>query len=145
MPYLSRAVGDRGAVFAVDNEPNLVAHLRERAERSGLANVVPVLASADDPRLPYAAVDLVLVVDTYHHLDDRLRYLRGLRRVLAPGGRVAIIDWQERPLPVGPPPEHKIARRQVVDEMTQAGWVLAEEPAFLPYQYFLIFRVAAEP
>jgi ubiquinone/menaquinone biosynthesis C-methylase UbiE len=137
---LSAAVGPRGTVFAADPEPNLVAHLRERAEREGTVNVVPVLASKDNPRLPTGAVDIVLVLDTYHHVDDRLRYFRDLRRVLRPGGRVAVIDWQKRPLPVGPDLDHKLAREQVVEEMSGSGWVLAAEPDVLPYQYFLIFR-----
>jgi SAM-dependent methyltransferase len=137
---LSEAVGPRGTVFAVDPEPNLVEHLRARAEREGLANVVPVLASTDNPRLPAGAVDLVLVLDTYHHVDDRPRYFRDLARVLRTGGRVAVIDWQKRPLPVGPDLEHKLAREQVVEEMAAAGWVIASEPEILPYQYFLVFR-----
>src|SRR5262249_18819738 len=89
--HLSAAGGPEGAVLAADTEPNMVAHLRERAEAERTPNVVPILASADNPRLPAHATDLVLVVDTFHHIDDRLTYLRGLRRCLKPGGRVAVI------------------------------------------------------
>jgi len=138
--HLSRAVGSTGAVLAVDTEPNMVATLRDRAEREQTANVVPILASADNPRLPPAAVDVILIVDTYHHLDDRLTYLQGLRRFLRPGGRVAVVDWQKRDLPVGPPPEHKLARDQVLEEMEASGYRLAAEPNILPYQYVLVFR-----
>jgi len=137
---LARAVGPEGTVLAVDVEQNLVAHLRERAEQEKTANVVPILASVDDPRLPRGGVDLVVVLDTYHHIDDRLVYFRKLRRALRPRGRVAIVDWHKRPLPVGPPPEHKLAREQVLDEMRTAGWTLAAEHDVLPYQYFLVFR-----
>jgi ubiquinone/menaquinone biosynthesis C-methylase UbiE len=137
--YLSRAVGDTGTVFAIDTEPNLVAHLRERAEQERTANVIPVLASFDDPRLPRSAIDLVLIVDTFHHLDHRLEYLQRLGRVLKPSGRVVIVDWQAKELPVGPPLEHKIARDQVVSEMHAAGYRLADEPPVLPYQYVLVF------
>ncbi len=139
--HLAQAVGDAGVVYAVETEPRLVAHLRARAERERTANVVAHQAASDDPRLP-RAVDLVLVVDTYHHLDDRPAYFARLRERLAPGGRVAIVDWHKRPLPEGPPPDHKLAREQVVDEMAKAGYRLVEEPAFLPYQYFLIFAPA---
>jgi SAM-dependent methyltransferase len=102
--------------------------------------VVPVLASRDTPRLPHGSVDVVLVVDTYHHLDARVAYFEALRAALRPGGRVAVIDWQKRPLPVGPEMDHKLAREQVVEEMGRAGYALVEEPDVLPYQYFLIFR-----
>ncbi len=139
--HLSEAIGPDGTVFAVDSEPNLVAHLRERAEREGTANVVPVLASPDNPRLPVDGIDLLLLVDTFHHIDDRPAYFRAARRVLRRGGRVAIVDWQKRDLPVGPPLDHKLAREQVVEEMAEAGYELLGEPKdLLPYQYMLIFR-----
>jgi ubiquinone/menaquinone biosynthesis C-methylase UbiE len=137
--HLSAAVGPEGTVLAVEPEPKFLAYIRERAEREKTANVVPILASLDDPRLPRRSVDVVLVVDTFHHIDARLAYFRALQRVLRPGGRVAIVDWQLRPLPVGPPPEHKLAREQVVDEMRAAGYALVAEPDLLPYQYFLVF------
>jgi predicted methyltransferase len=140
MPYLVAAVGDEGTVFAVEPEPKLVEHLRVRAEMAEAANVVPILASLDNPRLPPSSVDVVLIVDTFHHIDDRLAYMRRLRRALKRGGRIVIVDWFKRPLPEGPPPEHKIDRGQVVEEMEAAGYRLVEEPQVLEYQYFLIFR-----
>ena len=140
--HLSQAVGASGAVLAADTEPALVEHLRRRAEQEGLANLVPILASADNPRLPAAASDVVLIVDTWHHIDDRVQYARRLTAALKPGGRVAIVDFQKRELPVGPPLDHKLAREQVVDEMTQAGYRLAGEPDVLPYQYVLLFAPA---
>jgi ubiquinone/menaquinone biosynthesis C-methylase UbiE len=138
--FLSAAVGPGGTVLAVDPEPNMVARLRERAEGEKTDNVVPILASPDNPRIPAGSADLILIVDTYHHIDDRLAYLRRLRRCLRPDGRVAVVDWQKRDLPVGPPLDHKRAREQVVEEMVAAGWTLAAEPDVLPYQYVLIFR-----
>ncbi|MBI5506789.1 MAG: methyltransferase domain-containing protein [Deltaproteobacteria bacterium] len=141
--YLSAAVGESGTVFAVDPEPNLVAHLRERAEREGTANVVPVLASRENPRLPAAGIDLVLVVDTFHHIDDRPGYFRRLAGCLKPGGRVAIVDFKKEDLPVGPPLDHKLTRDQIVEEMQAAGYRLVAEPGLLPYQYALIFGVPA--
>jgi len=141
--YLSAAVGPGGTVLAVEPEPNLVVHLRERAEREGTDNVVPVLASLDNPRLPVGGVDLLLLVDTMHHLDDRIAYFRRARRFLRPGGRIAVVDWREGELPVGPPPAHRLAREQVIDELRAAGYALVAEPKdLLPYQYVLIFRPA---
>ena len=143
--YLSRrlsvAVGERGSVLAVEPEPNLVAHLRARAEREGTANVVPILASFDNPRLPARSVDVVLLLDTYHHIDDRREYFRRVQDALEPGGRVVVVDFRKEDLPVGPPSDHKIAREQVISEMTASGYALASEPDVLPYQYFLVFQV----
>ncbi|HYD49555.1 MAG TPA: class I SAM-dependent methyltransferase [Terriglobales bacterium] len=137
--HLARAVGASGSVLAVEVEPNLVRHLRQRAEQEGAANVTPILGSTDNPRLPAGVLDLILIVDTYHHIDDRLQYMRRVRAALAPAGRIAIIDWYKKKLPEGPPVDHKIASKQVIDEMQRAGYRLEARSSLLPYQYFLIF------
>jgi len=138
--YLSKAVTPGGIVLAVDSEPEMVRHLGERALKEGTSNVVPVLALPQEPFLPPGRADRVLIVDTYHHIDDRIRYFHRMAEALAPGGSVVIIDFHKRPLPVGPPPQHKLSREFVVDEMKQAGYRLADEKTFLPYHYFLIFQ-----
>jgi predicted methyltransferase len=143
---LSAAVGAGGAVFAVEVEPNLVAHLRDRAEKEKTANVIPVLASTNDPRLPPASVDLALFVDAYHHVDGRHAYLATLRRSLRPSARVAIIEWKPGEQPYGPKEEdHKIPRQKVVSEMEAAGFELMAAPDPLPHQYMLVFRISPSP
>lgn len=127
-----------GVVFAADVEPDMVRYLRERAEREKLANLRPLLAKADEVPLT-EPVDLVLVVDTYHHLADRPGYFRRLAGRLRPGARVAIIDFTKES-PEGPPPEHRLTPAQVEAEMRAAGYALAVRHDVLPRQYFLIFR-----
>jgi SAM-dependent methyltransferase len=87
-------------------------------------------------------VDRILIVDTYHHIDDRLNYFERVRTMLKPGGRVVIVDWHKRELPEGPPLEHKLAREQVIDEMQIAGYRMVDAPDILPYQYLLVFEIA---
>ncbi len=135
---LTRAVGETGKVYAVDIEPEMLDYIRQRDDL-GEAEVTTVLAAADDPRLPDGEIDLVLVVNTWHHIDDRLTYLEKLERALSPQGRVAIVDYHEGELPVGPPAGHKLSRDAVVAEFDKVGWWLASESAVLPYQYLLVF------
>ena len=128
----------RGRVFAVDIEPDMVRYLAERAQREQVPNLQAVLGKPGDPRLP-GKVDRVLLVDTYHHIDDRVAYFRRLRESLKPGGEVAIVDFTLES-PVGPPPAARIAAQQVRVEMQRAGYTLAAEHTFLPHQYFLVFK-----
>jgi SAM-dependent methyltransferase len=126
-----------GKVFAVDLEPDMVKHLAERAKHEQLSNIVPVQATTDEARLP-AKVDLVLMVDTYHHIDDRRRYFAKLKESLKPGGRVAIIDFT-LDSDIGPAPRARVSPERVKSELAAAGYQLADEQTFLENQYFLVF------
>ena len=139
---LARAVGDSGRVFAVEVEPRILEALRKRIESAKARNVTPVLSLPDDALLPRAACDLILIVDTYHHFADGPAYLRGLTRSLRPGGHIVNIDFHKRELPVGPPVDHKVSREAFLKDSQAAGLALVAEPAFLPYQYFLILEPA---
>lgn len=127
-----------GRVYAVDIEPDMVRYLAERAKREKHDNLVAVAGAPDDPRLP-EKVDLILLVDVYHHVEDRVRYFRSLREYLRPGGRIAIVDFR-LDAPMGPPRATRIAADRVKDEVESAGYRLAQEHDFLPNQYFLIFE-----
>jgi len=126
-----------GRVFAVDSEPDMVKYLGERAKKDGLKNLVPVAAAPDDPRLP-ASVDLVLMVNVFHHVENRDRWFRRLRDSLRPGGRVAIIDFTLGS-PEGPPKAARVPAKQVRMELETAGYELLREHRFLPNQFFLEF------
>jgi len=130
----------KGRVYGVDTEPGMVKHLAERAKRAGLKNVTAVAGKPGDPRLPEKA-DLIVFVDVYHHVEDRERYFRQLRNSLKPGGRLAVIDFR-MDSPVGPPQSARMGPGRVKDEMKRAGYALAQEHAFLPNQFFLVFRPA---
>jgi SAM-dependent methyltransferase len=134
----AKRVGDKGRVFAVDVEPKILDALRARIEKTGARNVTPVLALATDPLLPPSSCDLVLIVDAYHHFPDRPNYLRRLAALLRPGGRLADVDWHKLKTGFGPPPEHRIAREDVLADAAKAGLRLVAEPTFLPHQYFLV-------
>jgi ubiquinone/menaquinone biosynthesis C-methylase UbiE len=140
---VARVVGPRGRVYAVDVEPRMLPVLIERLRRGRLDNVTPVLGRDDDPLLPARSCDLVLVVNTYHHLRGGPRYLRRLRRLLRPGGRLVNVDFHRRETPVGPPVERRVARETFLRDARRAGFRLVREATFLPYQYCLVLAPLA--
>src|SRR6516162_68675 len=95
--------------------------------------------TANSPNLP-EAVDVVLIVDTYHHIDDRVAYFSRLKSSLQPGGRLAIVDFKTD-APEGPPLALRIPPERVIAELEQAGYALIAKHDFLPRQYFLVFKV----
>ena len=127
----------KGRVYGVDIEPDMVKYLAERAQREKRNNVVALAGAPDDPRLP-EKVDLILMVDVFHHIEERAQYFRKLRTSLKPGGRIAIIDFRPDSAE-GPPKAARVAPDRVLAELKAAGYTLAREHGFLPNQYFLIF------
>ena len=118
----------------------MVRYLGERALRERLTNLVPVQASADAANLP-DPIDVVLVVDTYHHIGDRIQYFAKLKSSLRTGGRLVIIDFKADS-PNGPPAQHRISPQKVTEELKAAGYLLMETLKFLPRQYCLVFAKA---
>jgi predicted methyltransferase len=59
---------------------------------------------------------------------------------LKPGGRVVVIDFYKKPLPVGPPESMKLSDQEVIAEFQKAGMTLSERLDILPYQYLLFFE-----
>jgi ubiquinone/menaquinone biosynthesis C-methylase UbiE len=142
LPF-ARAVAPDGRVFAVDVDAEMNAHLTSRLAEAGVGNVEVVLATADDPGLPPAGIDLVFMSNTYHHIQDRTTYVAKLARALRSGGRIAIIEyddaragWFVRTF------GHNTPRDTIVSELEAAGYRLLAEPDFLPRQNFLIFEPA---
>jgi ubiquinone/menaquinone biosynthesis C-methylase UbiE len=134
------AVGPQGTVYAVDIDAGLIQHLQERAAKDGFENLKPVLGMPDDPRLAAASVDLVFICDVIHHIENRGPYYAKLAKALRPAGRLAIVDFYKRELPVGPPPAMKIAKADLIAELEQAGFAVRQDFDSLPYQYFLVFE-----
>ena len=128
-------------VYAADIEPSMVEYLRQRASKEGLKNMIAVQASAGSPNLPEPA-DVILIVDTYHHIGDRETYFRKLAKSLMPGGRIAIIDFKPDS-PEGPPKEFRFSPEKFKAEMAKAGYKPSTSYDFLPRQQFLIFVAQA--
>lgn len=128
-----------GTVYAIDLEPQMVAYLGKRAAEMGLANVEPIQATTDDPKIPQP-VDLVMLTNTYHHIGERTAYFERLAPSLKPGGRVAIVDYKRVFEGKGPPPAMRLAPDAVAAEMKAAGYreVLRDETT-LERQYIQIF------
>jgi ubiquinone/menaquinone biosynthesis C-methylase UbiE len=139
-PWLSRAVGSSGRVLALDVEPRMVEHMQQRAQQEGLRNVESRLVAPNDPGLPIASVDRILIVNTWHHIDARIHYADKLARALRPSGELWIVDFTPES-DLGPPPAHRVASAAVVEELAHAG-LSAEvvEPESLPKQYLVRAR-----
>ncbi len=125
-------------VVAADAEQEMIDYLTTQSKERNLANLEPVTIDPARPELPVQA-NLALLVNTLHHIDDRVAYLTHLNKSMAPGARIAVIDYTIE-APEGPPTDHRIPAEAVRDELKQAGYALELDLKFLPNQYFMMFK-----
>lgn len=133
----------KSKIYAADVEKDMLTFLAEEAKRQHTKNVVPYEIKTSKPELP-EKVNLVLIVDTFHHIDDRVQYFKDLQSSLTPDARLVIVDFTEKS-PVGPPKDHRIDKYEVISELKESGYSLSNDKEFLPYQYYLEFRKTGEP
>ena len=136
---LARRVSPNGIVYAEDIQRQMLEATGRRVAREGLEAIVrTVLGTPDDPRLPAGALDAVLLVDTYHELENPVALLRNIARSLKPNGRVGVVGFKKDGLGPGPALEERADPDVVVRDAEAAGLKLVRRETFLPYQFLLV-------
>ncbi len=142
---LAEMTGDQGIVFGVDIQPEMLELMRERMETSGIENVVPILGSFHNPRLPANSVDLLLMVDVYHEFSHPEQMLAAIHRALKPDGLAVLVEYREEDPQVPIKPLHKMSKQQINKEMVANGFVLKKEFDRLPWQHMMFYGKRTDP
>lgn len=139
--FAFRLVKKAEKVIAIDIDTNMIALLEE--EKSYYPEEIQQrietrLAAPSDPKLQPEEADIVLIVNTYAFIEDRVTYFQNLRKKIKPGGMVIIVDFKKRNLPIGPSKAHKVSILQVEEELQAAGYQSIEaDDVTLAYQYII--------
>ncbi|HTU25012.1 MAG TPA: methyltransferase domain-containing protein [Pirellulales bacterium] len=144
---LAKRVGEKGTVYAVDIQPEMLHLLDVRAKSVGHKNIKPVLGNRVDPALPAAQLDMVLLVDVYHELSNPAEMLHAIRASLKPDGRMVLAEFRLEDPEVPIKLLHKMSKEQILKEILPAGFRLVEQFDDLPWQHLMFFgpTLAAEP
>jgi 2-polyprenyl-3-methyl-5-hydroxy-6-metoxy-1,4-benzoquinol methylase len=140
--FFAFRIANAGAkVIAIDIDPRAIAWM-ESEKKSYPAGVQALLetrlATPANPNLKQGEAHVVLMVNTYIYLENRVEYFRNLRKGLTPDGRIIIIDFKDIETPIGPGVEERIPLSQVEAELTQAGYtILTTDSESLEYQYII--------
>jgi predicted methyltransferase len=146
--HLADRVGSTGRVYAVDISAESLDSIETRIAGRNYKQVVTVLGLKNDPRLPEASLDAILVVNAYHEMTEFDAMLRAMHRALRPGGRLAIIeaDAESGLQRAHYQKEHKLPEAIVLEDATRHGFrLLKKGDDFIhgdPKQtwYFVIFQ-----
>ena len=137
---MAKLIGPAGIVYANDIQPGMLDKLHERATAANVANIVTVLGSETDPKLPPGKLDLVVMVDVYHELSRPQRMLEGIRDSLKLGGRLVLLEYRKEDPSVPIRPEHKMSVDEVKAEVTPEGFRFEKVVDKLPWQHIIFFR-----
>jgi ubiquinone/menaquinone biosynthesis C-methylase UbiE len=140
--HLARGTGPEGRVYANDIDAGSLAYLRERCRRDGVGNVVTILGKMDDPLFPPSSLNLVFMVNTWHHLARPVVLLRNLIPALKPGAMVAIVEHD--PEKSGAAFRREATSREtMLGQAVEAGFEVVRVETFLETDNIYILRPKA--
>ncbi len=129
-----------GKAYAVDISPEMLSIVKARIGKRKVKNIIPVLSTITDVKLPENSVDCILIVDAYHEFSHPWEMTRSILKSLKPGGRLVLIEYRLEDPKVPIKKLHKMTQAQSKHEMMAAGFEWVETRDMLPRQHFMIFR-----
>ncbi len=135
----SKIVGSKGKVFALDTEEEMLAALKKR--RPG-KNVV--ILKSEETKLPVEdkAVDIAIMVFVLHEVHHPVDFLKEVKRILKPSGKLIVIDWEKKVEEKGPPFEERIPKEKAKEVFEHAGFKKIETESLNPSHYEVVGRKA---
>jgi ubiquinone/menaquinone biosynthesis C-methylase UbiE len=138
---LAKKVGPTGRVYATDIQPGMIAILERRIKMEGLTNVTPVLGAMDDPSLPAQSIDLAIMVDVYHELQQPQVFLQRLKSAFKPGGRLVLLEFRKEDPKIPILEAHKMSVAEVKQELEAEGYAIDRVIDVLPWQHIIVLGV----
>jgi SAM-dependent methyltransferase len=118
----------------------MLQRLTVKANEAHVNNIVTVLGSDSDPKLPAGKLDLVILVDVYHEFSRPQQMLDGIRESLKPGGELVLLEYRKEDPNVPIRPEHKMSVNEVKAEVLPEGFTFEKVVDKLPWQHIIFFR-----
>lgn len=132
-------VGEEGMVLAADIQGEMLSAVRSRAAERSLANVHVVKTSDKEIPIPSASCDIVLMAFVLDEVEQRSSFLHRAARLLKPGGRLAVLEWEKEQQPDGPPLADRISPEELLADASAAGLYLDEQRDLNDQQYLCVF------
>ena len=138
---LAKKVAPSGRVYATDIQPGMIEILNRRVKAEGLTNVETILGVMDDPKLPPSSIDLAIMVDVYHELQQPQVFLQRLKPAFRPGGRLVLLEFRKEDPQVPILEVHKMSVAEVKAELEAEGFAIERVVDVLPWQHIIVLRM----
>lgn len=137
LPFLSKAVGSKGKVFALDVESTLIDFMKTRVSKDKLSNVKVELIPTDSPNLKDKDISRVLFINTWHHISSRVTYSKKLFEQTPKDCQIFLVEPEPGTGGPGPKDTHRMSAPDLIAELTPAGFKCTVLKETLPYQYIV--------
>ena len=138
---IAKKVAPSGRVIATDIQPGMIAILERRIKSEGLTNVTAVLGAMDDPKLAPNSIDLAIMVDVYHELQQPQVFLQRLKPAFKSGGRLVLVEFRKEDPKVPILEVHKMSVAEVKLELEAEGYAVDRVIDVLPWQHIIVLRL----
>lgn len=144
---LARAVGPSGKVFAVDIQESALEVTRSQARYAHLQNIETIRANVETSgatKLKEETVDAVMISNMLFQANEKANVAAEASRIVKPGGRVFLIEWDmpadSVAVSLGPPPAQRVSRQNAEELFSAKGFHFEKEFNAGSHHYGLIFR-----
>ena len=132
-------------VFAIDVQKGMLDIVRQKIKKQKLTNIEPILSEEASIPLSDNSVDVLLMANVFHELEDRSSILKEGKRILSGNGILVIVDWKKMEMDFGPPVEERLTAEEVISICKDNGFEVREQSDAGPYNYLLIFGKSGMP
>ncbi|MBN2089378.1 class I SAM-dependent methyltransferase [candidate division KSB1 bacterium] len=135
--HIARRIGPTGKIYANDIDQDALDYLNFRCKRDKIQNITTIWGTVTDPKLPKSTMDLIYIINTYHHLDDPVGLMKNVFHALKPDGKLVIIEHD--PIKINEVSSHTTTQEKLIQQANEAGFKLVKIQTFLKYDniYYL--------
>ncbi|MGD0027729.1 MAG: methyltransferase domain-containing protein [Candidatus Bathyarchaeia archaeon] len=136
----AKVVGQKGLVYGLDVDEDAISRLSERARREGLVNLVLKVGKAEETVLCDGCADIVFFGIVLHDFESVTKVLSNAKKMLKHDGRLVNLDWEKKPMEIGPPLRIRFSEEEAASLIKEAGFKIETVKANEPYHYVIIAR-----
>lgn len=139
----AKLVGSSGKVYAIDVQKNVLSGIKSDIALFGARNVMPIWANLEIPgstKLKDDSVDIALLVMILYQSKQHEKILEETKRILKPGGKLLIVDWEREGIPLGPELKYRISYDVVKQKAKNAGFKFMNDIETDSYHYGILFK-----
>ncbi|SHG88004.1 Methyltransferase domain-containing protein [Thermosyntropha lipolytica DSM 11003] len=118
----ARLAGKEGKIIALDLSEEMLAVLKEKLALENIDNVDVIKNEENKLPLEDNSVDIGFLCHVMHEAENRSVFLKEVKRIIKPGGKIVIIEWEKKETESGPPLEHRISREEMQKLLKEAGF-----------------------